>query len=90
MGPFSSAASFSPCLVTVTQLAAIIEVTMEYLANEHRGKLRTDRLQFMESLDFLCVEMRRCFVRINRVALRFKSGDHLNYELQTLQFPLDL
>jgi hypothetical protein len=25
------------------QLAAIVEVTMEYLANEHRRKLRTDR-----------------------------------------------
>src|SRR5258708_14329749 len=72
------------------QLAAIVEVTMEYLANQHRGKLRTDRLELMEILDFLCVDIRRCFILNNRVALRFKSGDHLNHELQTLQFTLDL
>src|SRR3981189_567445 len=72
------------------QLAAIVEVTMEYLANQHRGKLRTDRLELIEILDFLGVDMRRCFILNNRVALRFKSGDHLNHELQTLQFPLDL
>jgi hypothetical protein len=29
-------------------LAAIVEVTMEYLANQHHGKLRTDRLELME------------------------------------------
>src|SRR5258707_4376100 len=72
------------------QFAAIVEVTMEYLANQHRGKLRTDRLELMEILDFLGVDMRRCFILNNRVALRFKSGDHLNHELQTLQFTLDL
>jgi hypothetical protein len=32
------------------QLAAIVEVTMEYLANQHRGKLRADCLELMESL----------------------------------------
>src|SRR3981189_1382043 len=72
------------------QLAAIVEVTMEYLANQHRGKLRTDRLELIEILDFLGVDMRRCFILNNRVALRFKSADHLNHQLQTLQFPLDL
>jgi hypothetical protein len=72
------------------QLAAIVEITMEYLANQHRGKLRTDRLELMEILDFLGVDMRRSFVLNNRVALRFKRGDHLNHKLQTLQFPLDL
>src|ERR1700740_2529472 len=40
------------------QLAAIVEVTMEYLANQHRGKLRTDRLELMEILDFLGVDVR--------------------------------
>src|ERR1700688_1121414 len=40
------------------QLAAIVEVTMEYLANQHRGKLRADRLELMEILDFLGVDMR--------------------------------
>src|SRR6202030_4558732 len=63
------------------QLAAIVEVTMEYLANQHRGKLRADRLELMEILDFLGVDMRRCFILNNGVALRLKRGDHLNYEL---------
>src|SRR5580704_6225927 len=40
------------------ELAAIVEVTMEYLANQHRGKLRADRLELMEILDFLGVDMR--------------------------------
>src|SRR3984893_12490624 len=66
------------------QLAAIVEVTMKYLANQHRGKLRTDRLELMENLDLLGVEMRRCFILGNRVALCLKSGDHLNHKLQTL------
>src|SRR6202051_928863 len=35
------------------QLAAIVEVTMEYLANQHSGKLRADRLELMEGLDLL-------------------------------------
>src|SRR5215831_9006883 len=58
------------------QLAAIVEVTMEYLANQHRRKLRTDRLELIKIVVFLCVDMRRCFILNNRVALRFKSGDH--------------
>src|ERR1700719_5661 len=66
------------------QLAAIVEVTMKYLANQHRGKLRTDRLELMEILDLLGVEMRRCFILDNRVALCLKSGDHLNHKLQTV------
>src|ERR1700738_3217209 len=48
------------------QLAAIVEVTMEYLANQHRGKLRADRLELMEILDFLGVDMRCCFILNNR------------------------
>jgi len=44
----------------------------------------------MEILDFLGVDMRRCFILNNGVALRLKRGDHLNYELQAMQFPLDL
>jgi hypothetical protein len=39
-------------------LAAIVEFTMEYLANQHCGKLRADRLELMEILDFLGVDMR--------------------------------
>ena len=72
------------------QLAAIVEVTMEYLANQHRGKLGPIALSLLESLDLLGVDMRRCFILSNNVALRLKRGDHLNYEFQAMQFPLDL
>jgi hypothetical protein len=44
----------------------------------------------MEILDFLSVDMRRCFIIDDRVALRLKSGDHFNDKLQTPQFPFDL
>ena len=71
-------------------MAAIVEVTMEYLADQHRGKLRADRLELMEILDLLGVDMRRCFILSNGVALRLKSCDHLNYQFQAMQFPLDL
>jgi hypothetical protein len=63
---------------------------MEYLANQHRGKLGADRFELVEILDFLGVAMRRCFIIDDRVALRFKRGDHFNDKLQTLQFPFDL
>jgi len=72
------------------QLAAVVEVTMEYLANQHSGKLRADRLELMEGLDLLGVDMRRCFILNNGVALRLKSGDHLNNHLKAMQFSLDL
>jgi hypothetical protein len=38
---------------------------MEYLANQHSGKLRADRLELMEGLDLLGVDMRRCFICVS-------------------------
>src|SRR5262249_12772280 len=72
------------------QLSAVVEVTMEYLANQHSGKLRADRLELMEGLDLLGVDMRRWFLLNNGVALRLESGDHLNNQLKAMQFSLDL
>jgi hypothetical protein len=34
------------------QLAAIVEVTMEYLANQHRGKLGADRFELYGDFGF--------------------------------------
>jgi hypothetical protein len=52
LAPLGDAPRLGAKADTARQLATIVEVTKEYLANEHRGKLRTNRPELVESLHF--------------------------------------
>ena len=60
------------------QLAA---VTMEYLANQHRGKLGADRFELVEILDFPGVDMRAPAVRLQACRINNVIADAVRFEL---------
>jgi hypothetical protein len=61
---------------------------VEYLASQYSGELRADRLELMEGP--VGVDTRGCYILNNGVALRLRSGDHLENQLKAMEFPLDL